>query len=224
MTQLQATAGGITAQITPNRPSWADMYRYYPAENIPSSSFYPMVSARYAQLAKENPGDWENTCAARMSYALNRSGIKLKKALSTGGTIVGSDGYNYWIRVNDLKQFLRNSFKKPDIEFSPKKTQQLFGKDADERINGVKNNVLNKISGMKGIIVFDVTGWSNASGHFTLWDGKNLVYVGPGTHNDPNSSEYYFWFMREDISFSNSTGFLTKVKAQTTHISFWELK
>ncbi len=68
---------------------------------------------------------------------------------------------------------------------------------------------------MKGIIVFEVTGWENASGHFTLWDGSNLVYVGEGEHNNPLSYEYYFWFLRAATE--------TKI-AQTTKAYLWELK
>ena len=112
-------------------------------------------------------------------------------------------------------------FKSPDISYSPKQVSDTRSTEAKQRIKEVETQLLPKIKGKKGIIVFDVKGWSNASGHFTLWDGKNLAYVGPGDHNNPASIEYYFWFMREDIYFKG--GFKTRV-TQTTDITFWELK
>jgi|GEM_PF-2996479 len=35
---------------------------------------------------------------------------------------------------------------------------------------------INDFIGKKGIILFRVIGWSNATGHITLWDGTNTVY------------------------------------------------
>jgi hypothetical protein len=67
--------------------------------------------------------------------------------------------------------------------------------------------------------MFKVSGWSDASGHFTLWDGKDLIYPGEGTprtspHNDPNSEYYYFNMKYEQNG---------KV-IQTDEIKLWELK
>lgn len=220
MAQLIASAGNSSSTIQINRPSWKDMYTYYPKENISSANFYPMVSQQYVNLVNERPDDWENTCAARMSYALNRSGVRLPKA-PADGSLVGDDKFNYWVRVKDLKAFMIKRFKSPDISYSPKQVSDTRSTEAKQRIKEVETQLLPKIKGKKGIIVFDVKGWSNASGHFTLWDGKNLAYVGPGDHNNPASIEYYFWFMREDIYFKG--GFKTRV-TQTTDITFWELK
>ncbi len=220
MAQLIASAGSASSNVQVNRPSWKDMYAHYPKEDISSINFYPKVSQEYVRLVTKNPDDWENTCAARMSYALNRSGIRLPKA-SAGGTLVGDDKFNYWIRVKDLKAFMMKRFKNPDISYSPKQVSASRSTEAKQRIKEVETQLLPKIKGKKGIVVFDVTGWGNASGHFTLWDGKNLAYVGPGDHNNSASLEYYFWFMRDDVYFKN--GFKTRV-TQTKNITFWELK
>ncbi|MDF4976359.1 T6SS effector amidase Tae4 family protein [Vibrio parahaemolyticus] len=37
---------------------------------------------------------------------------------------------------------------------------------------------LEKIKGRKGIIVYQVDGWSDATGHADLWDGNKCVYQG----------------------------------------------
>lgn len=215
MPQIRASAGNQSSTVQINRPAWQDMIDNYPNENTKSIDFYPMISQSYLRLATgEDSHSWENTCAARMSYALNRSGIRLAQA-SNGGSLKGNDGFNYWIRVKDLKAYLKQRLGKPDIEHSPIKITEPTREQAYQRADDVRNNMLNQIQGKHGIVVFDVTGWSNASGHFTLWDGKDLVYVGPGEHNDTGSLDYYFWFMRH----VGNNKF-----HQTTHISFWELK
>ncbi|MFY7828926.1 MAG: T6SS effector amidase Tae4 family protein [Flectobacillus sp.] len=33
-----------------------------------------------------------------------------------------------------------------------------------------------KFKNRRGIICFEVTGWNDATGHFTLWDGNNILY------------------------------------------------
>ena len=167
----------------------------------------------------------ENTCAGRMSYALNRSGIELKKA-PAGGSMRGEDGKNYWFRVKDLKNYLKDRFGKGDVEHSPKLLSDILTKEIfDARVEDIKTNILTKINGKHGIIVFEVSGWDNATGHFTLWDGTNLVYVGPpGDHNDPKSSEYYFWLTRYKVELTAEKKEKLIPTVRTTKIIFWELK
>lgn len=43
----------------------------------------------------------------------------------------------------------------------------IFAKPDQTFFNPQQSNLSNK----KGIIVFDVSGWSDASGHATLWNG-----------------------------------------------------
>ncbi len=40
---------------------------------------------------------------------------------------------------------------------------------------------LSQFSGKTGLIAWHITGWSDATGHFTLWDGSAGLYV--GTHD-----------------------------------------
>jgi hypothetical protein len=212
---VTARSGTVTAGIQPNRPSWDDMYKFYPSEAIPSATFYGMVGKSFVNANAANPDSYSNTCAARMSYALNRSGMPLGVA-PNGGNLKGDDGKNYWIRVVQLRDHLKKQFKGGDevCEVTSISTKTPSSKELDERVKYVKENFLNKIKGKHGIVVFEVSGWSDASGHFTLWDGANLVYVGPGEHNNPATWEYYFWLLRV------SGGKII----QTKKIIFWELK
>lgn len=101
--------------------------------------------------ANIDSGVFENACAIRMSYVLNNSGIPI---LTAGATSVsGADGRRYIYRVKDLAPFIEARLGKPDEDNARPSPQLLKGK--------------------KGIVLFDVGGWSNATGHATLWDGSN---------------------------------------------------
>lgn len=212
---IRARAGAVSVNVVVHRPSWKDMEKNYPGESIESKDFYPMVGKEYVNSVRRDPDNYENTCAARMSYALNRSGLKLPRALK-GGDIKGDDGYYYWLRVADLREKLKGQFGAADnmlvhrmLEKKP--TEEQLKARVDKAKGFIKD-----ISSKKGIVVFEVTGWNNASGHFTLWNGQDLKYVGPGEHNDPKSYEYYFWLVRWNE--------LEEVKVQGTRVLFWELK
>lgn len=215
MATIIARAGNLTASIKPNRPSWADMNRNYMGESVSREKLYSTISRQLIELYRDNERAWENTCAIRMSYALNRSGIKLPSETSPrGGTIRGDDTFYYWIRVRDLKKYLRDRFHEGDVEY---KLQPIKSKnEMQNRAQTVHDNLLNKIHGKRGIVVFDVKGWDGATGHFTLWNGSELSYVGNGYHNDATTTEYYFWFARFDE--------LDNAVVQTVKVTFWELK
>jgi Type VI secretion system (T6SS), amidase effector protein 4 len=213
---VRATAGGASAAaLTVNRPSWADMNKHYPSESTTSDTFYSMVGKNYVAAMGVNPEGYQNTCAARMSYALNRSGMKLPAA-PDGGNMKGDDGLNYWLRVKQLSTRLKNQFDKPDKELKHTRIERTSQKDLIKERMEKTDKFLSEIKVLKGIVVFEVDGWKDASGHFTLWDGQNLKYVGAGDHNNRSSDEYYFWFLRTLVT--------DKVVAQTTRVLLWELK
>jgi len=181
------------------KPTWSDIQRNYPATSTFTKDLYDEIGGGLPQALIDNPDAYENSCAIRMSKALNYSGVFLPKAPSKGGNIRGKDRRNYWIRIKDLKKYLLDNLKKPTVD---KKGGV-----------GVVENFKNK----HGIIVFDVSGGNNAGGHFTLWDGIDLLYVGAETpeHNDPtNESMYYF-----SMNYMQGT-----VNVKTTRIRLWELK
>lgn len=93
---------------------------------------------------------WNNTCAVRMSYILNHSGLLIPHWV--GQTVSGADGRQYFFRVKDLIRFLEINWGKPEvIQYPPSGGGMLAGK--------------------KGVILFEVIGWSDAAGHATLFDG-----------------------------------------------------
>ncbi|HZJ97105.1 MAG TPA: type VI secretion system amidase effector protein Tae4 [Oligella sp.] len=94
---------------------------------------------------------WKNTCAVRLSYILNESGLKVPAI--PGKTVSGSDGSQYFFRVRDLNEFLILSLGKPEVVSGDVRSPA-----------GLK--------GRKGIVLFDISGWTDASGHASLFDGN----------------------------------------------------
>lgn len=85
-----------------------------------------------------------------MSYVLNKCGVNVPSGKKYA-VVSGADKKQYMYRVNDMIEYLEEVFGKPDIT-----------------INSPKNS---DFTGAKGIIVFSGSGWSNARGHVTLWNG-----------------------------------------------------
>ncbi len=123
------------------------------------------------QLGTTDPVQgFKNACAIRMSYSLNYSGNTIPRGVWK--TVTGADGKQYIFRVSDLLVFLNQEFGKPD------KT--------------IKNPKPSDFTSDKGILVFSVSGWSDASGHATLWDGSTCsdhCYF-------PNASEASIWLLK----------------------------
>lgn len=176
--------------------TWTEMLKNYPNSSVHTEDLYDKIGGGLPELLRKNPIAWENSCAIRMSRALNYSGKKLGNAPSRGGNIVGDDGYNYWIRVRDLQKYLVDNLPKPNVDKA----------GAIDIVNEFKNK--------SGIIVFDVSGWGNATGHFTLWDGSHLIYPGDLSHDDPGSQYYYF-----HMNYVQNSKTI-----KTTRIRLWQLR
>lgn len=94
---------------------------------------------------------WTNTCAVRMSFILNQAGLDIPTI--HGQTVSGADRRQYFFRVKDLIEFLQQIWGKPEVVSFPLP-------------NG------GKLAGKTGVILFEVSGWSDAQGHATLFDGR----------------------------------------------------
>lgn len=218
---ITATSGGASAAITPNRPSWADMKKHYPDKSVATATLYDTkIGGKFVKLY-DHPA-YANTCAVRMSYALNRSGLKLGKVPTKGGSIDAPDKYLYWIRVSDLKKELESRFKGADEELAlPLVTSAMIAEKPKaeaafkDRVAKARAFLADKIGKRHGIVVFEVSGWGDASGHFTLWDGATQQLAYATDHDDDSNNKYYFWLtiLTDD-----------KKIIQTTKVKFWELK
>ena len=126
----------------------------------PDYVFYPDP-----QMVKELVGGavdaaWiTNTCAIRMSRALNYSGISVPSDFKGMTTVKGADGKRYAFRVREMRPWLETTLGKPAFEI--KKTAGIaFDKT--------------KISSLKGILAFDIA-FADATGHLDLWDGSQIT-------------------------------------------------
>jgi hypothetical protein len=113
-----------------------------------------------------NMGWITNTCVIRISYAFNKSGEPIPNGWPGLATARGGDGGRYAYRVSEFKPFLEKKYKAADL-------------------SGGRSEV----AGAKGIIMFDVDGWSDATGHFDLWDGSSCA----GSEYFDKASRVYLW-------------------------------
>lgn len=136
-----------------------------------------VVGGKVADNINDKKNPWRNTCAVRMSYILNQSGLTIP--LLPAQTKKGGDGKNYFFRVKDLITFLKKEWGDPEVVAYPPSG------------GGV-------MAGKKGLILFEVQGWSDASGHATLFNGSSCY----------------------DHCYFNEPG----VTYRTEKANFWELK
>lgn len=117
---------------------------------------------------------WDNTCAVRMSYILGEAGLMIPSI--SGQTVSGADGRRYFFRVRDLIAFLKHRWGKAEVVEYP-----ASGGGA--------------LAGKRGVILFEVSGWSNAQGHATLFDGRSCYdhcyFNEPGATYHTNRANFW---------------------------------
>lgn len=138
------------------RPSfahaWAAAQHIYDPTN--SGEKVAKVIGGYVEKNINNPDPkqrWNNTCAVRISYVLNQGGMQIPRI--PGQTVSGGDGRQYFFRVKNLIGFLKQRWGEAEIvKYPPSGGGTLAGK--------------------KGLILFEISGWSDAQGHATLFNGS----------------------------------------------------
>lgn len=101
-----------------------------------------------------------NTCAMRMSRTLNYNGIPIPAAFPGLNTVAGADRKRYAFRVRELHAWLAVALGKPDFDRRKRQGDSFDPKAA--------------LGGMTGIIGFDIH-FTDATGHFDLWDGSDFT-------------------------------------------------
>lgn len=161
-------------------PSWEKLTANYPQGESPDV------------LKKIFNGDsaWiTNTCATRMSYCLNKCGIKIPMIKMAGygstpdeeteQTIASKDNLRIIFRVRVLNNWIAKNFPKPTI---------VHSKKSDESDTAATDAAIAAFANKKGIIQFDVK-WADATGHFDLWDGNNMW---EDHHRNEDTKKRYF--------------------------------
>lgn len=125
------------------RPGFSKMKATYPKGS--AEDVFKLIGG------KVQANNFANSCAIRVSRSLNYSGHNIKY-IPPNLTVSGRDGKWYIYRVKEMIKYLKTHFGEPDIVVVNKPYQA-------------------KLKGKKGIIVFEVDAWDDASGHATLWGG-----------------------------------------------------
>lgn len=134
--------------------------------NYPTSKDFKAVRA---EIGGDVDKDWyENTCIMRVSKALNYANHFIPADSGTFKTRLGADKKWYGLGVQQFWEYMEKNYGKPAVYAEKDKSSGRIPYE--------------KFRGYQGIIGFRVKGWKDASGHFTLFDGINLLYV--GEHRD----------------------------------------
>jgi RHS repeat-associated protein len=144
-------------------PSYEKLKSNYPGDGHSSKDVYDMVGGKVKSYYFHDlsTGAEANSCALRLSLALNKSGFNIDRRYFPGGFYVkGADDKDYILRVKDMIQYLNAAFGQPDI-VKTSMNQEIQPSDFN-------NN--------KGIIGFVVKGWSDATGHVTMFNGSSCGY------------------------------------------------
>jgi RHS repeat-associated protein len=172
------------------RPSYDKLNENYPGDAYSSKDVYKMIGGDVAKhyFNDENTGAEANSCALRLSWALNKSGLDINpKLLPNALYWTGADGKFYMMRVAEMEKYLTIVLGEPDIV----------------KTKGTTDITPSDFGGKRGIIDFTVSGWGDATGHFTLFNG--------------NKCEHDCYF-QQDL---NAEG---EDKVKTTKVRLWILK
>lgn len=119
-----------------------------------------------------------NTCAIRISRALNYSGAPLPSGTSKSFVRVsGADKKWYALRIRELRTYLQATYGPPSLKTHKKIPPSEWAL-------------------AQGIIMFDVHGWTDATGHMDLWNGYTCEYEGYWSR----SFEVYLWASKSAVS------------------------
>ncbi|WP_246058999.1 type VI secretion system amidase effector protein Tae4 [Campylobacter troglodytis] len=154
---------------------------------------YELVGGEPYDKFDKFPTIYEDTCALRMSYALNYGGMPLIKPTPNTKTYIVKDNKIYVLGSQDIRDFLyvKWKYEKP---YNPKSMSLKAENIAfyDELMQFDKN----------GIVVMRIMGWgANAYGHTTLWNGKEGKFVDNSNflldiRDTVIVTQFYFWELK----------------------------
>jgi hypothetical protein len=147
-----------TSPVGPATPAYAPlpnlekMWTNFPRDHDPEAVKRAIGGAVNASWIK-------NTCAVRLSRAFNLSGHPIPSNFPGLKTVKGADGLNYAFRVAEMANYLEKTF-------GPARYHVAGGAESKK-----------KFAGKKGIVWYDVPGWSDATGHLDMWNGRSPAYA-----------------------------------------------
>jgi hypothetical protein len=167
--------------VATNQEKWA--MEFLNDDNPPTRVPFARTMLTYAGLLSQYPlgtkddvkqligggvnVDWiQNTCAIRMSRALNYSGFTIPSNQTGLFVVTGDDKKSYSLRMRELAKFLEGRIGAPSLVLAAQPIRRK------------------RLGEMKGIISFDIH-FTDATGHIDLWDGKTFTH-------EPEAGKDYF--------------------------------
>ena len=130
------------------------MWDAYPAPGGSADEAKKMIGGRV------DSDGIKNTCVVRLSRAFNYSGNPVPETSRDEIlTVRGADGLPYALRVKEWTRYMRRKYGEPDVE------HEYESEDGG-------GDVPPQFEGCQGVVIFDVEGWNDATGHVDLWDGE----------------------------------------------------
>lgn len=183
--EVQAN-GQTISTIKINRPKYDDIEPHYiKIHEYTDESVQRYYCKRFKLVHKDlykecinGNANYQNTCALRMSYALNHGGFKISRKVPYREYINENTNDSIILKVPLMIEFLKSKFKKSDIEFKS---------DA--------NSFKSQMQGTKGIVVFEIK-YSDANGHVTLWNGSECIDGSDDDFFHPRLHNLHFWELK----------------------------
>jgi RHS repeat-associated protein len=116
-------------------PGSGDLWKNYPNYNAyTGADAWRLIGGNLNKAyGEKSPGGTQNSCAARLSYALNRSGAPIPKGAP--GANRNDDGQRYIISARELNSHLKNAFgPASETLSSPSALQDLRSRLADGQV------------------------------------------------------------------------------------------
>mgnify|MGYP001084997769 CR=1 FL=1 len=144
-----------------------ELVRVYPT--TPPEELFASLGGQWPSLVG-NP-NYKNTCAIRMSVALNAAGYTIPAKFREGVT---ENGGNLIIKVRTMWDYMVETFGQPTWGMSKNPGTTV------------------KIPAHEGVVVYHAA-FADATGHFDLWSGTD--FVGKGDMNDVASGfDLALWY------------------------------
>jgi len=153
--------------------------------------------------------DWiQNTCTIRLSRAMNYSNNDVSKTEfrkyagqwgNQGLVITGDDGKWYAPRVAEMALYLKKFYDATPLTFRKSAEvremltdrSNLYDSANVAETERIENEV--RALGKKGIMMFNVALWSDATGHFEVWNGE----IAKGHARFMEAQEVFLWVVEE---------------------------
>lgn len=133
-------------------PDFELLVPWYPGEGRTAKSVKQEIGGSV------NSRDIDDTCIVRISKPLNYNNHKIPAWTEKFRTRKGTDKFWYGLRVKEFWPYMERIYGPPTVYTKSPIARSMF-------------------AGIKGIIGFRVAfKGGSATGHFTLWNGANLLY------------------------------------------------